>query len=208
MGLSYGSTACMFSCMPFLTPLLVKNSTHLRQSFYVMLPFSLGRVFSYTLIAMMALSSSALIKTLLNDKTIFQTILGVFTMSMGIAMLYHIKSKKSQNCRTAHLTQKNQKSFFGLFGMGALISFNPCLPILTLIGLSANSGTVSNAMFMGMAFGFGAVMVPFFFYGFFLSSVIRGLLEEFKKYTRYIELFASMLLIVVGILVISGQVSL
>jgi cytochrome c biogenesis protein CcdA len=61
---------------------------------------------------------------------------------------------------------------------------------------------------MGISFGLGAVLVPFLFYGFFLSNIIRGLLIEFKSYAKIIEIMASLLLIIVGVLIFNGQIRL
>jgi len=209
IGLSYGSTACMFSCMPFLTPLLIKNSNTIREAINIILPFSLGRIFTYTIIAIIALSSAALVKKLLNDNLVFQSLLGFFTLFMGLFMLFRIWKKDKKSCSSNPSILNNSTiSKFGLFGIGALVSINPCAPILTLIALSANSNSVSHAMGMGISFGLGAVLIPFLFYGFFMSNVIRGLLVEFKTYARAIEIMASLLLVTVGILILNSQIRL
>ncbi len=209
LGVSYGSTACMFSCMPFLAPLLVNNSGSVKQSFSVVLPFSLGRIFTYTLISIAALSSASFIKALLDDNSMFQMVLGIFTLFMGSYMLYTTLKKQNKSCSTSTLIPKKfTTSTFGLFGIGALVSINPCVPLLTLITISANSTSLADAIGIGIAFGLGAVLVPFVFYGFFLSNVIKGLLVEFKAYTKIIEITASLLLIVVGILILNGHIKL
>lgn len=99
-------------------------------------------------------------------------------------------------------------SRLGLFGIGALVSVNLCAPVLTLIALSANSGSLAGAIGMGISFGLGAVLIPFLFYGFFLSNVFRGLLIEFRSYAKSIEMMASLLLIAVGVLILNGQIRL
>ena len=209
IGLSYGSTACMFACMPFLSPLLVNNSNSIRQSIDIVLPFSLGRIFTYTIISVVALSGAGFVKSILDDNTVFQLFLGAFTLFMGVFMLYRFWKKGTKSCSVNSSIPNNRiTNKLGLFGIGALVSINPCAPILTLIALSANSGSISSAIGMGLSFGLGAVLIPFLFYGFFLSNVIRGLLVEFKTYAKGIELLASLLLVVVGILIINGQIRL
>ncbi|MDD3788168.1 MAG: sulfite exporter TauE/SafE family protein [Petrimonas sp.] len=209
IGLSYGSTACMFSCMPFLSPLLVHNSNHLRESINIVLPFSLGRIFTYTMIAITAVSGAGYVKSVLNDNMLSQLFLGVLTLLMGAFMFYRVWKKDAKSCSVnpsiSHSLTTNK---VGLFGIGALVSINPCAPILTLIALSANSGSVPNAIGMGISFGLGAVLIPFLFYGFFLSNVIRGLLAEFKSYAKIIEITASLLLVIVGVLILNGHIKL
>jgi cytochrome c biogenesis protein CcdA len=208
LGLSYGSTACMFSCMPFLSPLLVSNSKTLRHSIALVLPFSLGRIVAYTLIAMLAYSSAGLIKAMLQDNELFRFILGGFTLIMGIFLLYKIFKKQKEGCASAVCVQKPLANPFALFGMGFLFSINPCVPLLTLVALSANGTSNVHAMQMGIFFGFGAVLVPFLFYGFFLSTLMRGLLGEFKKYAKHVEIAAALFLAAVGVALLGGHIDL
>jgi len=208
IGLSYGATACMFSCMPFLAPLFVNNSNSFYHSSKVVLPFSLGRVFTYTLIAIIASISSVIIKSTLNDNSLFQNLLGCFTIVMGFLMLIKVfKNKKA--CNSSNKTNIfNKKGVIGLFTIGALVSLNPCAPILTLVTISANTSSIPAAVLFGLSFGFGAILVPFIFYTFVVSNIFRGLLEQFKSSIRYIELFASFFLIFVGLMVLLGEVTL
>lgn len=209
VGLSYGSTACMFACMPFLTPLLVTNAESVKQSMRVILPFSLGRIFTYSVIAVLALGGAGFVKAVLDDNALFQGILGAVTLGMGVLMFYRVFYNKRKACASnPTASKKHSESLFGLFGIGALVSINPCAPVLTLVALSANSSSWLNAVGMGISFGAGAVLVPFLFYGFFLSNVVRGLLTEFKRYTKGIEITAALLLAVVGMLIINGQIRL
>lgn len=208
VGLSYGSTACMFACMPFLTPLLVSNAESVGASMRVILPFSLGRIFTYSVIAVLALSGAGFVKAVLDDNTLFQGILGTVTVTMGLFMLYRVFYNRREACGSHPAVSKPAGSLIGLFSIGALVSINPCAPVLTLVALSANSSSLPDAVGMGVAFGLGAVLVPFLFYGFFLSNVVRGLLTEFKRYTKGIEITAALLLTTVGMLIINGQIRL
>lgn len=206
IGLSYGSTACMFTCMPFLSPILVQRSDTLKRSVEVVLPFSLGRIFSYTMISAAALGSASVIKAVLNDNAIFQLILGIFTMMMGLLMLYGIFRKNKKSCASAPpLPSTAGIGKFGLFGIGAMVAFNPCAPVLTLVALAANSKTLLDALGLGLSFGIGAALIPFLFYGFFLSRIIGGLLREFRAYAKMIHIAASLFLFITGVLILNGH---
>ena len=208
IGLSFGATACMFSCMPFLTPILVKSSNNIKQSLSVMIPFSLGRIFTYTMIAMLAFVSSLLVKELLKNNEILNYILGAVTILLGISMLYN-SYKNSKNCAIHNPITKEQKySTIGFFGLGATISINLCTPVISLITISSSTTSIYSAIAFGIAFGFGAVLFTFLFYGFFFSTLIKGLLEQFARYKKYVEVIASLFLIFVGILIFSGNLSL
>ncbi len=209
IGVSYGSTACMFTCMPFLAPLLLNTGGGLRQSLGVVLPFSLGRIFAYTLIAVMALSGAVFVRELLNDNALFQKILGLLTMATGLFLLYKASKTDKKSCSPSFLSRTLKPTgVVGYFAIGSLVSLNPCVPVLTLIALAANGQTALNAMGMGIFFGLGAVVVPVLFYGFLVSKMVRGILAEFKPYAKAIEVFASVFLIMVGILVYGRHISL
>ena len=208
IGLSYGATACMFSCMPFLTPILVKNSKSIKQSLQVIIPFSLGRIFTYTIIAILAFVSSVLVKEILKNNEILNYILGGVTVIIGTTMLYN-SYKNNKSCGIHKPIIKEQKlSKMGFFTMGATISINLCAPVISLITISSSSATIYSAIAFGIAFGVGAVLFTLLFYGFFFSTLIRGLLEQFTHYKKHVEVIASLFLIVVGILIISGNLSL
>ncbi len=204
IGLSYGATACMFSCMPFLSPLLVSNSNSTKEALGIILPFSLGRIFSYTFLAVIAFLSSAWVKQILDDNTLFSVILGVSTISMGLYLLYKSYKPASSCSQSTPLIKKPKLNKIGFFTIGATMSINPCAPILALLAVAVNSSTLFHAMGVGISFGLGAVIFSIIFYGFMVSKVIRGLISEFSSYKLWIERVAALLLMVVGVLVLNG----
>jgi len=209
VGLTYGMTACMLSCMPFLTPLLVKSSNSVRESMRVMIPFSLGRIFTYMIIAVVATGGAALVKDMLEDKIVIDAILGFSTTLMGVLMLGRsLKSMKKTCGMHKPIEEKSHITTFGFFSIGATVSMNLCAPVVTLATVAAGSTGYYESLALGLAFGIGAVLFSFLFYGFFLSTLIRGLLAEFSSYKKVIEISASVLLIIVGLLVVGGKMKL
>jgi len=204
IGLSYGATACMFSCMPFLSPLLIGNSSNTKQALGIILPFSLGRIFSYTLIAIVAYLSSAWVKQMLNDNHIFSIILGLSTISMGIYLFYKSFASANSCGHTTPLIKKPKLNKLGFFTIGATMSINPCAPIMALLAVAANSSSLYNSIGLGLFFGMGAVIFSILFYGFILSKVIKGLMLQFSSYKLLMERIAALLLVTVGILVLNG----
>jgi len=208
IGLSYGATACMFSCMPFLSPLLINNSNNTKESLNIILPFSLGRIFSYTIIAVIAYISSMSLKQILNNNELSSMILGLSTIAMGVYLFYKT-FKKNVSCGShATLVKKPNLNKVGFFTIGATMSINPCAPIMALVGVAVNSGSIYESIALGLSFGFGAVLFSILFYGFILSTLIRGLLREFSSYKKLVEQIAAILLIIVGILVLNGAIAL
>ena len=204
MGLGYGATACMFSCMPFLTPLLIGNSNSTKQSLGVILPFSLGRIFSYTLLAAFAFYSSFWIKNILDNVAVANSLLGVVTVGMGCFVFYKTFQKDS-TCRAKKGFIKD-KNGFGFFMIGALMAINPCAPLLSLVGIAINSKMLVDAVFNGLFFGMGAVLFSVVLYGLFFSKLVVGVMRELRAYRRWIERAMALFLVVLGIQVIMGNV--
>ena len=205
VGLSYGATACLLSCMPFLSPILLANSRSVSHAMTVVMPFSLGRVMSYMLIAMFAALSVTQVKAVIDNPSISQTILGTSTMLIALVMFYRSYQASSGGCNTSK-DKASKIGIFGYFTMGLAISLNPCAPILTLIATSANASSISSALFMGLSFGLGAIGATLLFYGFFISSMAREILMQFRHYKKSIERIAASLLILVSISVFNGWI--
>lgn len=203
IGLSYGATACMLSCMPFLSPILLANSRSVSHAMAVVLPFSIGRVVSYMLMATLASVSMLQIKSIIDNPAIAQVILGSATMIIAIVMFYRTYSDNHSSGCSSHET-KSTTSIAGYFTLGLAISLNPCAPIMTLIAAAANSSSMSNAAFMGLSFGLGAIGATLLFYGFFISSVARELISQFGHHKKNIERFAAILLALVAVSVFNG----
>lgn len=202
LGLSYGTTACMLSCMPFLTPILTRSSTT-TAALKTVSAFSAGRVVSYTMLALLAFYFGALIKQFFHNNTLISFFLGFATLSLGLVMIKQSFSTQKK-CKSSKIDIKDKN----VFVVGLLMALNPCLPLLTLITLSAAASSYLSAVSFGVLFGIGAVAFSFLFYGFFLSTLIGGLLKEFKKYAKAIEILSATFLIILGILIINQKITL
>jgi len=205
LGLSYGATACMLSCMPFLSPILLANSRSIKHAMGVVLPFSIGRVVSYMLMATLAFVSIVKVKDIINNPSISQVILGSATMMIATVMLYRSYKESSNHCSSSS-PASSKTSIISYFTMGLAMSLNPCAPLLTLIATAANSSSIANAATMGLAFGIGAIGATLLFYGFLVSSIAREIIEQFRNYKQTIERIAALLLAIVGMSVFNGWI--
>jgi len=205
IGLSYGSTACMFTCMPFVSPLLLTNSKDLKSSMRVMIPFSLGRVFSYTTIAIIASYSAIFIKELIGNQELSSMILGTITI---LVALFIIKSSFTKSSSCCSSNSSSPTTILSYFIMGSIISFNLCLPVVTLITVSAYAPNIYDAILFGLFFGVGAVFASFIIFGFLVSLIAREFVMEFTKYKHIIERVAGGLLLIVGVFTFLGLVRL
>lgn len=206
VGLSFGATACMLSCMPFLSPLLISNSDNLKQTFSLLIPFSMGRIFTYVIIALVASYSAIWIKGVINNPSVSQSILGVATIIIALLIFKNSFSHKGSCCPTTPKTQTKNK--IGYFFMGAGISLNPCVPVMTLVTASTHSISIIEATTYGLIFGLGAISASFLVFGLILSKVAKEVMMEFSRFKIYIERFAAFLLFLVGIFTLNGMMSL
>ena len=206
IGLSYGSTACMFTCMPFLSPLLLTNSKNYKQTFSVLIPFSIGRVFTYSALALIASASAVLVKDIINNPAISQTLLGSVTIVVALFILKNSLTNSSSCC--SKTTNANPSTKTGYFLMGAGISLNPCVPVMTLITASAYASNSFEAISFGFIFGLGAIAASFLVFGVLFSQMAKGIVMEFSKYKKHIEITASLLLLLVGIATLNGYLQL
>lgn len=207
LGLSYGATACMLSCMPLLSPILLANSRSLRHAMGVVLPFSIGRVFSYMLIALLASLSVAQIRGIIDNPAISQTLLGTATLAVA-GIIFYRSFKEGSSCSKETNEVVTKGGIAGFFAMGVAISLNPCAPVLTLVATAANSSSLLTAALMGLAFGLGAVGATLLFYGFLVSTIARELIEQFKNHHKTLERFAALLLALTAIAVFNGWLKL
>lgn len=96
------------------------------------------------------------------------------------------------------------------FIMGVVFSagWTPCIgPLLgAILTLAANTGDVGQAGVLLTAYSMG-LGIPFLATAFMLDSA-QGLLRRAQRYMRSIELFSGGLLVFIGVLVASGQLTL
>jgi cytochrome c biogenesis protein CcdA len=127
---------------------------------------------------------------------------------MSFYLLYKIFNQDKNKCSTSSISKYKPKSIFGYFSIGALVSLNPCVPVLSLITFSANANSYFEGLLYGLFFGLGAVLIPYIFYTLIVTNILRGLIEPFKDYKKYIEIFAAFILFITGLLVIFGKINL
>jgi cytochrome c-type biogenesis protein len=206
IGLSYGSTACMLSCMPFLTPLLLARGSGAYSGLRTVTYFSLGRIVSYATIAVASGFAATGIRGLLNDAAMSQSLLGTVTFGVGAVVL--VRSFRSGRCCTSAPGDAGHAGRFGPFGIGVMMTLNPCVPLLTLVALAAGSRHAADALAMGLAFGIGAVAASWLFFGFILSTVAKEAVGKLAAYQALIERIAAVLLMAVGVSAVYGATQL
>ncbi len=203
IGLSYGASACLFTCMPIMSPLLLSTAAQERSFIPVLLPFSLGRLGSYMGMAAVAFVSAAWLKTTLQYGHVSQYVLGTTTVVMALYVLFFSAKK---GCAGSKMRQAGSST--GYFMMGAGISLSICAPVATLIATSMYAPSIAYALLMGTAFGLGAISAMLVVYGVLLTPIAKEALWRLREYHGIIEKSAGIMLLAVGCAVLFGWIRL
>ncbi len=205
IALSYGATACMLSCMPILSPILLANSATRQEGLRVLIPITAGRISGYTLLAVIAFSGSIFVQSMLKDKTLMGYILGSMTLLLALKQLLAIRTKYTCCAQTI---QPSKSTNTTLFATGLLLSMSICAPVATMMTLSATAPSLGWAVLYGLFFGLGATLLWFFFFSVVLTTALKESLNHLTRYRRTIEIMAPILLACVGILIFNGWIRL
>ncbi|NPA28603.1 MAG: sulfite exporter TauE/SafE family protein [Epsilonproteobacteria bacterium] len=207
MGVAYGATACTLSCSPMLMPLLASHGDSMRVSLRLVAIFGAGRIAAYTLIAAVASVASASLTTLLRDSDLSTALTGGVMIVTALYLFYRQRPNAPKGCAAGRL-DLSRFGELGTFAMGALLSLNLCAPLLALVAVASASGSPLLAAGYGLMFGLGSVLVASLFFGLFLAPIAKELLRQFAAHKRWIEAFASALLLLAGLLVMTGRLRL
>lgn len=203
VALSYGATACMLTCMPLLSPILLANSATRQQSLKVLLPISLGRISGYIVLSLIAFAGSSLLKNIIADKTLIGYLLGGLTLVLAVRLWFSLKAGSS--CCSATPQQTSQGNF-ALFFTGLLLSMSLCAPVITMMTLSATTPSIAWAISYGAIFGLGATLLWFLFFSVVLTAILKESLVHLSRYRGFLQHAAPILLAGVGIAIIQGWI--
>ncbi|OLE53170.1 MAG: hypothetical protein AUG51_14345 [Acidobacteria bacterium 13_1_20CM_3_53_8] len=110
---------------------------------------------------------------------------------------------------TRHFSQERPRGILGSFALGMAFAagWTPCIgPILGgIIGLAATSGGWRTGLMLSIFYAAGLAL-PFLLTGLGINPFL-GFYAKFRRHLHKVEVFSGMLLILVGLLVASGQVT-
>ncbi len=153
-------------------------------------------------------TATALGSFLLDKSTIIRQILGIVVIFFGIFQLGIIKPSFLMKERKMRIKMK--RSGFGTaVVMGAAFSFGwtPCVgPILgAVLALAANSSTLAVGISYLIVYTIGFA-IPFALSTLLMGQMTRWL-ESISKYLPIVKIITGIMLIVIGYLIFSNQVS-
>lgn len=200
VALSYGATACMLTCMPLLSPILLANSATRQQSLKVLLPISLGRISGYIFLSLIAYLGATMIKTLISDTTLMGYLLGSVTLILAGRLWFSLQDSVSC-CSTSPNTPQGN---IALFMTGMFLSMSICAPVVTMMTLSATSTSIGWAIAYGLAFGLGATLLWFLFFSVVLTAILKESITHLSSYRNILQHAVPLLLAGVGIAIFNG----
>jgi len=199
---------CVLPLVPsyigFLTGLsLDEMSARRRVAFTHALLFVLG----FTLVfLLLGATASALGRTLAFHKVWLQRLGGVLIILFGLVCLGVIKSDRLLQDKRVHLQDK-PLGFLGsvLVGMAFAAGWTPCIgPILGgILGLASAADTFGRGMLLLGAYSAG-LAVPFLLAAWAVDRFLAWF-QKFRPYLPWVMRVSGLLLILVGVLLITGQ---
>lgn len=210
LGLVFGLSACTITCLPYLGPVFLASDGGIRQSWRIVLPFSLGRLISYgTLGAVAGLSGQYLGEGF--GLEWLRLVMGVAALMIGFSLLIR---KNQQPCHSVKITSAQvqppkpmnrsiepRRALMpgGLFLLGVGMTLNPCAPLGTVLFTAAITADTLHGLVLGFSFGIGAIAIPSLIYGVGIAYLGERLREALQNWRVVIERLSAILLIVVGI---------
>lgn len=207
MGLVFGAGPCNITCLPYLGPVFLGQRGGVGQAWRTVVPFSLGRLCSYSLLGLVAGSAGQVLSSWL-EAGAAGIVLGVMTVLVGLILIR--RSSAVKHCSQSSPAAGEQRIGFarpgapspmmplGLFGMGMAMALNPCAPLgVVLLAAAATASAVSGAM-LGLAFGVGAVLIPAFIFTFLVAHFGAQIRTHLAQWQGPLERGAGVMLLLLG----------
>ncbi len=218
MGLFYGAGPCNIACLPYLGPVFLARSGGIRQAWRTILPFSLGRISAYAALATAAATVSRVAAVQLEGST-GAILLGSASVAVGLVILWRAARKGANgnsSCSRAQAADSETKVTLqrqpveaslmpvGLFGMGAAMALNPCVPLGTVALAAAVTADPLAGLVLGLGFGLGAVAIPAVLFSLVVAHIGAEVRERLAGWKGGLEYAAGAMLLAMGALSYSG----
>lgn len=159
-----------------------------------------------TVFVLMGATATSLSQMLLGYMSLLMKVAGVTIIIFGLHITGVFRIPALYREKRFHLKLKNI-GFAGAFLIGVMFAFGwtPCIgPVLAgILTLAANSETASKGILLLAMYSLG-LGIPFIIAGFATGAALR-MLSKAKKHLRKIEIASGVLLILLGILVLTGH---
>ncbi len=148
------------------------------------------------------------IGSLVTGKT-FITIMGFIVILLGLHQTGLVRIKKLEGEKKLNLKRSYKSDVLGSYLLGFTFSFGwtPCIgPVLgSIIGLASTSDTAYFGALMMLTYSLG-LAIPFLIISLF-SDVLLTRASGMKKHMKKFKIVGGILIILMGVLMIAGQVN-
>ncbi len=217
LGLGYGAGPCNLACLPYLGPVFAATGGGLRHSWRTLLPFSLGRISGYALLAGLAGGLGLLVQDWLAAPWV-RWLLGAATVMVALSILFRRRRACRSGCGDRDSVAMSQLASpappakrFGLTGslflMGFGMALNPCAPLTTLMLASATSASIITGITLGAGFALGAVLVPTWVFALGVAHFGEQLRQHLSQHRSALENTSVVLLVLTGTATAMGWIT-
>jgi len=197
-GITLGFGPCLVSCLPVLLPYITARETDWKTGLKLTVIFSIARILSYSILAIIAVTTFRIISKNIEDKQVFLNIItGVFIIIIGI--LYSVGKDFSLPVYKIFYKNIILNSKLSMFILGLFIGFSPCGPLLGMLTyIAAISKDIFSGFCYGLIFGIGTFFSPII-----PSGALAGLFSENIKrlpfINKVIKILSAFILIFYGL---------
>jgi cytochrome c biogenesis protein CcdA len=210
LGLSFGAGPCNIACLPYLGPVFTTSDDGIQGAWRTLLPFSLGRISGYTLLAGGAGWAGLWVEDLVAGPWV-RWLLGGATILVALSILWRRRGSGCQSACTSKqvVTLENREppdspnighsSLPGsLYLMGLGMAFNPCAPLTTIILAAATSASLFAGASLGIGFALGAVALPTLIFAFGVAHFGQQIRLHLAHHRIALENTSIGLLVMIG----------
>ncbi|MDH4100442.1 MAG: sulfite exporter TauE/SafE family protein [Nitrospirota bacterium] len=197
IGAVYGFTTCSLTCLPYLAPYMMGVGGGFKGGMRSSLFFVFGKVATYAAVSgAAAMLGQELIKKNEHDVRVF---IGLSLVVVGVLLFMG----KEGGCKPNPLSRlmhsaSGRKSH--LFVLGILTSLIPCVPLSSLLLLSAKSGSVTTGAAYGFVYGAGLILSPLILAGGFFAFVSERIRMEIPDMRVVLRRVSAAVLIATGVI--------
>lgn len=218
-GLAFGAGPCNVTCLPYLGPVFLRGEG-IRQSWHILLPFTLGRLAGYSTLGLAAGAAGQTLTALLQSAAA-GWILGMAAILIGLKLMRHPSTAMACTKADSQTPIEEQPLAFvesppvngtrapmpgALFSLGAGMALNPCIPLTAVLTAAAATGKATGGLALGLSFGLGAVVIPVFVFGLLIAHFGSELKQQLGRSSKTVEKAGAGLLILLGIATLMGWV--
>jgi sulfite exporter TauE/SafE len=210
LGLSFGAGPCNIACLPYLGPVFTTSNNGIKGAWRTVLPFSLGRISGYTLLAGAAGWAGLWVEDMVAGPWV-RWLLGGATVLVALSIVWRRSANRCQSaCTTTHAVtlenrpppETNTKVHNSLPGslylMGLGMALNPCAPLTTIILAAATSASIVSGASLGIGFALGAVVAPTLIFAYGVAHLGHQIRLHLAHHRVALENTSIGLLIMIG----------